>query len=228
MKKNLTVIKNKNDNDNAPTKQVRDYADFDRWVEHAERLSGYLKNIGEEAEECEEKKEVWFLQHALRGKYSREKLKAELEKYYDWYEVYDPDDAYDRPDGRWQLKRHIIAEQVGLLIGSFPNGVPHNPEIYMRMLVEELAAAHARAPELESACRYIRRNHTFIPAPAEFLTVLKKMGSRWADLYGFIEPADWIEDREARIKDTLDRHDEQIAEITAAVAALEKAKESAT
>jgi hypothetical protein len=46
---------------------------------------------------------------------------------------------------KWWLTRRAVAEQVALLVGSYPNALPHSPEVYTRMLVEEILAADTDA-----------------------------------------------------------------------------------
>ena len=93
-----------------------------------------------------------------------------------------------------QLTRRVVSEQVGLLIGSFPNGVPNSPEVYTRMLIEEIFAANPSAVALEATCREIRRTKTFVPAVAEVLKVLKERAEWWKDAD---ETVDCMEDDHA-------------------------------
>ena len=79
---------------------------------------------------------------------------------------------YDEDNGN--LKRRFVKEQVALLLGSFPNAVPHNAEVYSGMLVEEIVAAEPSAVALEATCREIRRTKNFPPTPAEMLKILKE------------------------------------------------------
>jgi hypothetical protein len=88
---------------------------------------------------------------------------------------YNPDDLYDTKDGnKWRLKRRVISEQVAVLIGSFPNAGPHNPQTYAGMLTNEIAATDTNAIVLEAACREVRRTKTFPPTIAEVLEILEK------------------------------------------------------
>jgi hypothetical protein len=80
-----------------------------------------------------------------------------------------------------QLSRRVVSEQVGLLIGSFPNAAPHSPEVYTRMLIEEIYAANPCASVLEATCREIRRTKTFVPAIAEVMQVLQKNAEEWRE-----------------------------------------------
>jgi hypothetical protein len=81
----------------------------------------------------------------------------------------------------WQITRRVVAEQVGLLIGSFPNANPHCGEVYTRLLIEEIMAANPRATVLEATCRQIRRTATFAPTVAELLKVLREQAVLWED-----------------------------------------------
>lgn len=90
----------------------------------------------------------------------------------------------------WQITRRVVSEQVGALLGSFPNAVPHAPKVYTTMLIEEIIAANPSALALESACREIRRSKTFAPAIAEVLALLREHEERWNDQRHWITELD--------------------------------------
>jgi len=85
---------------------------------------------------------------------------------------FDPEDAYE--DDSYQIRKAQVAKHVSLLVGSFPNAAPGNPEVYVMMLVEEIIADAPSVPVLESTRRIIRRTQKFLPAISEVLEILKE------------------------------------------------------
>jgi hypothetical protein len=71
-----------------------------------------------------------------------------------------------------EINRRVVVEKVSLLVGSFPNAAPHNPEAYTGMMVEEIIAANPTVSALEATCRELRRTKTFPPSIAEMLKEL--------------------------------------------------------
>jgi hypothetical protein len=67
------------------------------------------------------------------------------------------------------------------LIGGFPNASPHAPEVYTRLLVEEIVAANPDAVALEATCREIRRTKTFAPSIPELRNLLIDQCTSGAD-----------------------------------------------
>jgi hypothetical protein len=79
------------------------------------------------------------------------------------------------------ITRRVVGEQIGVLLGGFPNSSPHNAEVYTRVLIEEIIAAKPCASALEATMRHIRRNSVFAPSPAEMLKVLREKMEMWND-----------------------------------------------
>jgi hypothetical protein len=65
-----------------------------------------------------------------------------------------------------------ISDHVALTIASFPNAKPANPEVFGRMLVEEVQESRPSIGALEAACRFVRRIHRFCPTIAEVVKAL--------------------------------------------------------
>jgi hypothetical protein len=120
-----------------------------------------------------------------------------LQQFFDAVEYFERDQLYEqtkdlrrRTVGRTEhntyatpLSRRVVSEQVSLLIGGFPNtGSVGSPEVYTKMLVEEIIVANPSAMALESVCRQLRRTKTFLPAIAEVLEVLGYRQSFWDDV----------------------------------------------
>jgi hypothetical protein len=164
----------------------RDYADFDEFVNIADRMVvGYedAYRIGEAIEKClDEGKPLGSVidlgQRVMRNKERYLKLYEQFRAY---ELIYDDEDRFYEKGGKRIIKRRFVAEQVALLIGSFPNANPHSPEVYSKMLIEEIVADRPHAIVLESACRHIRRNEKFKfpPAISEVLKVIDEQDSRW-------------------------------------------------
>src|SRR5262249_2786879 len=80
---------------------------------------------------------------------------------------------------------------VAALIGAFPNAGPHSPEMFTKMLIEEIIATKPHPIVLESACREIRRTKTFVPVIAELLKVLNEQSSLWCSRWERIDEIEW-------------------------------------
>src|SRR5262245_30453033 len=98
-------------------------------------------------------------------------------RYFERAELYAGD--YD------ELKRHVVAQHIAILLGAYPNAGPHNPEIYTRVLVEDVHAAKPSASALEATCRKLRRTSKFVPTVAELLAVLAEEKERWFMIFEF-------------------------------------------
>ena len=161
-----------------PAKPKREYRDFDDYVRAAELLDRYAAYAYDE-----EKQEGRWIRH-----------ETALAVYREWdaaFEHFERDDQYEqtkhkKPDllGAHTdrvIKQRFVSEQAAIPIGSFPNANPSSPEMYLRMLVEEIIAANPRASALEATCRHIRRTATWLPTVAEFLKVLRTEMERWEE-----------------------------------------------
>src|SRR5215831_19160550 len=94
----------------------------------------------------------WERIYARRN--AREVVAAVLDKYFDGVDQWASPSMYDVIEGKWYIKREIVAEQIGILAGNFPYGQPHSADVYIRTLIEEIIAAKAHPAVLESACRW--------------------------------------------------------------------------
>ncbi len=70
--------------------------------------------------------------------------------------------------------RAEVGEQIAKLIGAYPNARPADPEIFGRLLVDDVLDARPSAFELVTACRDLRRTSRFIPSIAEVLEAIKE------------------------------------------------------
>jgi len=70
--------------------------------------------------------------------------------------------------------RSQIAQLLAGLIASFPNGKPAQPEVYVELLMEDVASLKPCLMAVENACRSLRREKTFLPAIAEVFAAVKE------------------------------------------------------
>jgi hypothetical protein len=151
------------------------YKDFDEFADEAEELAEFRRDIS----------------FAMANPRSEQYGSGDLEDNIDW--VKEKVARCEQAIGHWNdrnsdddgvLKRSYVATRLSVLIGSFPNAVPHSGEAYMKMLTEEVAAFDGLdAIVLESACREIARTQKFAPAISEMLEVLNKQSEQWERRY---------------------------------------------
>jgi hypothetical protein len=179
---------------NATPVATPDYADFDDFLARAKSISRVWNVLTDARDALDlalsqfEDRNAWeVLQEALdaaHGVYIRDDIKAEFIRWEaERTQIFNPDSLYDIVvrDGheRWRIKHRVVKEQIALLIGSFPNGQPHNPEIYTNMMVAEILATYPSAIELEATCRTIRRSKNYLPTIKEVLEVLAQIKDEW-------------------------------------------------
>jgi hypothetical protein len=88
---------------------------------------------------------------------------------------------YNRPssyDKNGHLTRRVISEQVALLLASLPTVNPGSPEVFSRMMIEEIRARKTDACVLESAMRRCRRTMKFVSI-TEVLDAIKQETRGW-------------------------------------------------
>lgn len=194
LKANLAVVKSPNKKLPAQMPK-RAYGEFDEFLDLGDKigkqydslLGGYAGLCGllEEAESRQDwTPAVMERALAFHDDPHTDGLKAQIAAFDAACEHYNGGALYTCEDenGRRKLRRRAVAEQIGLLIGSFPNAVPHNPEAYTGMLIEEVIASGASAVALEATCRIIRRTQKFPPAISEVLEILQEQDTRWSNM----------------------------------------------
>jgi hypothetical protein len=158
-----------------PAPQQRPYREFDSYVKAAKRFSDIHGKCLYAERLTPQEFERWdaaFCEFLAGFKcYESEEFyqKTETAKH-----LLGPNYEIDR-----QIRRQVVGDKVGFLIGSFPNAGPHNPEIYVAMLIEEIVAANPSVSALEATCRQIRRTATFVPTLAEVLKILREQETFW-------------------------------------------------
>jgi hypothetical protein len=108
-------------------------------------------------------------------------------KWFDRRELYDIKGKGKRKREKWTLSRRVVAEEIALLLASFPNARPGTPEAFGKMMIEEVYAKSPNACVLESACRQVRREKDFPPSIAEVLKAIKNESSVWCDCWETLE-----------------------------------------
>jgi hypothetical protein len=179
MRKHLTVVTPR-----SPTAKpaARAYADFDKWLALGIELNAYHDEIVNLCVELECDDDPGVVANTARlakralARWPRDKLVAAAAGYVDGWEFYNRDELFEAKgdNKKWRLARSVISEQVAILVGGFPNA-PQAPTVYTPMLIEEIAAADPCAVTLEAACRWLRRNCTFVPSVGEVLKSLQKV-----------------------------------------------------
>lgn len=166
------------------------YAEFDRFAELADKLAEAHRQIDKVLEAlvlCDEApndlaRDIERAERHLKDRPKLEKLLARFkaaEKFYDRDELYEQ--RYVDDDHPQMIGEKFVSDQLTLLVGAFPNSVPHSPEVFTKMLFEEVKAYNPHAIILESACRVLRREKNFVPTVAEMLKALKEEDARWCD-----------------------------------------------
>ena len=169
-------------------KDKREWREFDDFARLAEEVQHYADlALGD-------KMVLWEAEYALANWRGVERI---FQQYTKAREFYERDDLYQvtkhsrrnllNVSTHSQITRRVVSVQVGLLIGSFPNATPNSPEVYTRMLIEEVVAANPSASALEATCRQIRRTMRFAPTIAELLGVLRQQQETWSEHLGIGE-----------------------------------------
>jgi hypothetical protein len=94
------------------------------------------------------------------------------------FERFDRRHLYDEDDE--SLSHAYVAQRIGVLVGSFPNANPGSPDVFMKMLVEHVAAIGSLTDvALESACREIVEESKFLPVISEVVKTIKRHAQEW-------------------------------------------------
>ena len=84
-------------------------------------------------------------------------------------------------EGRRCATREEIGEHIALLLGSFPYGNVPDPDVYTRMMIEEIAAVGPSIMVVDSACRSLRRSLRWLPSIAQALETIALETKRWEE-----------------------------------------------
>jgi hypothetical protein len=156
-------------------------ADADYIVARGERL-GEIETVARQQKAAIERGE-WISELLNVKPVWDEHDEATLARCIDTLARLDPPESYedDDPD-EGVLRREIVGERLAMLIGAYPNGAPSDPDAYVAMLLEEVAAIDGlMLPALDAACRDLRRTQKFLPAISEVVDVLKQHRTTWIE-----------------------------------------------
>jgi hypothetical protein len=180
LKVNLPVVKSDTKAKLPAVKAKREYFEFDAYAEVAQQLAknGDDTFEGDVRNSHDDLMRLYREFDAGRSFFERDEL----------YRTRKP--RRQNLLGCWcehEITRRVVSEKISLLIGSFPNAGPHNPETYMGMMIEEVIAANPSASALEATCRELRRTKNFAPSIAELLKELRRQAEQWRNVLGLGE-----------------------------------------
>jgi vacuolar-type H+-ATPase subunit I/STV1 len=167
---------------------VKPYRAFDEFVKQAQMLVSTYRALDSAVHDIYPHCPSERLPKAetLLESYDRSDRKR-IERFEGACREFNPDEAYDED---YQITKAQVSKHVSLLVGSFPNANPADPEVYTKMLIEEIMAAEPSVVSLESACRSIRRSAKFLPTISEVLEALKEESKTWTKCWEAIECID--------------------------------------
>ena len=89
-----------------------------------------------------------------------------------------------QPDGWWDMDMGTpsygeVSKMVGKLMGSFPTSKIPSPDVFVRVLMEDLMELNPDFPEMEVTCRQLRKTKTFMPSISEILEEFEKQQKLW-------------------------------------------------
>jgi hypothetical protein len=162
-----------------PIRALKDFAaKADELAEHYGELKRASRNI----------QSVRQFPHQGNAQKYLDEAGALLENYHDEFrelarglrrdlaERFDPESAYDDEC----LLEERVRAAIALLLASFPNANPGNPEAYVGMMVEEVMAEDdVSLVVLESACSQIRKTSKFSPTTAEVIEAIREQAELW-------------------------------------------------
>jgi hypothetical protein len=108
---------------------------------------------------------------------------------------FDPETNYE-DDGQGNLKPSVIAARIAVLVGSFPNGAPSDPAVFVRMLIDAVSSVeYLSLPTLDAAIWEIVETKKFVPTISEVLEIVRKQQSGWGKrfcaIHEIAETASW-------------------------------------
>lgn len=216
MSRKLTVVKPGGPPANPPQ---RSYLDFEKFVKLEHDLCKFNDDLNRALNNLEDDpvKGEWRAEMTLKET-TEEKLRKNIEAYIRGAEWYERDELYEKDeDGRLHVKRHVIAEHIAALLGSFPVA-PHSPEVFVRRMIEEIVVLDPWASDIERGCRQMIRKSKFPDIAALIKAIEEDDG-----IHSFID--DVIDREEYDEYQIIGTYRELAAELGKAQFAIEEAKE---
>jgi hypothetical protein len=173
-----------------PVEVKPQYSDFDRFVALADRLVRHINAVHElcsrlvedapSADDiscAEEFAAEWPQWAELLAKYIEAAARFDRPEFYENYCTEDE-----------VIVRHVVAEKIGMLVDSFEY-LPHAPETFVPLLIEEIIATHPNVLVVESLCRQIRRTPKLkrIPSIGDILEMLQQQREQWHDRWDCVD-----------------------------------------
>jgi hypothetical protein len=216
MSRKLTVGKPGGPPANPPQ---RSYLDFEKFMALEHDLCKFSRSLHKALDGLDENpfKGEWRAQCALQ-EMTEDKLRKNVEAYIKGAAWYERDELYETDeDGATHVRRHVIAEHVAALLGSFPVA-PHSPEVFVRRMIEEIVVLDPWASDLEHGCRQMIRKSKFPDIATLMDTLQEDEGGSFID--------EVIErDEETGEYQIIITYRELAAELEKAKLAIEEAKE---
>ena len=92
---------------------------------------------------------------------------------------FDPEAAYEDANPEANLKRSVIGERVAMLVGSFANASPGDPQVFVTAVIESICAVDVSLPALDAAIWQLTGTKKFIPAVSEVLEIMNEQQEVW-------------------------------------------------
>ncbi len=182
MKKALTIAPN-----NTPAvasqawptqRQIRELAEnLDDYVEYQDRLcaaAAYLRKM--DAARIPE--EDFANVKRTIERYSKCDYKERIKELNDKWKKINPRHWYAEDDDE-QLNVAAVSRLLANFMGSFPTSNIPNPKVFTRQLLEDVIDLDPRFPEVESACRKLRKSQKFMPSIAEVVDAIGVEQGEW-------------------------------------------------
>ncbi|MBR0787392.1 hypothetical protein [Bradyrhizobium iriomotense] len=93
----------------------------------------------------------------------------------------DPAESYEDNDPEeGELRRGVIKARLTILVGSFPNGAPGDPEVYVRAMLEHACSIEGLSLlAVDATCHEIVATQKFLPAVEEVVKTLSAQQAKW-------------------------------------------------
>ncbi len=72
-----------------------------------------------------------------------------------------------------------VAKMIAVLMGSFPTSKIPNPEIFVRVLLDDVMALTPSFVEMESTCRHLRQTKKSMPSISEVVETMREQQKLW-------------------------------------------------